>query len=125
MTIITTHTYRVIIVVLVLSTQIGAGAVALEEKYDYIDSNFIAPDADLSQAQITVRDDNILSNSVILARLKTECAILDNETVNQMFASNQPVTGAANTIASAATYEEKAAQLRAREQALQQRRQFE
>lgn len=38
-----------------------------------------------------------------------------------MLASNQPVTGAANAIASAAIYEEKAAQLRAREQALQQR----
>lgn len=38
-----------------------------------------------------------------------------------MLASNQPGTGAANAIASAAIYEEKAAQLRAREQALQQR----
>ena len=121
MTIITTHTYLVTIVVLVLSVLIGARAVDHEEKYDYIDSNFIAPDVDLLQAQITVRDDNLLSNSAILAQLKTECAIVDNETVNQMFTSNQPVTGAANAIASAAIYEKKAAQLRAREQALQQR----
>ena len=44
------------IVVPVLSTLLWAGAVALDEKYDYIDSNFIAPVANLPLAQITVCD---------------------------------------------------------------------
>jgi predicted RND superfamily exporter protein len=121
---ITSHTKVAIAVMVVLTVAVGAGAPQVEQTssleafqtdspeadaLDYLDRNFTTDGENTTTVQVIVRDENALSKEALLANLRFQQALRDNETVNGTLASEDPTVGIANTVAIASLTAERAA----------------
>jgi predicted RND superfamily exporter protein len=136
---ITRHSKVVIVVLLVASLAIGAGASMVEQSssidsfqsddspeaqaQSYVAENFSAGSDNTSLTQVIVRGDNTLSKDSLLEQLALQAAYRDNETINASLVDDTPTAGVANILASAAISRERRAALAEEAAALQNRTQ--
>ncbi len=126
------YTRIAIVVMLVLTAIVGVGAPMVEssssldqfqsdskegEKLDHIEENFTV-DENTTRAQVTVRGDNVLSRESLLATLRFQQRLLDNETVNATLAENDSTGSVATAVARTAISREQAAPLQQRQATL-------
>ncbi|WP_240318857.1 MMPL family transporter [Halorussus rarus] len=138
--VITEHSRKVIVVLLVLTVLVGAGAPMVEQsssldqfqsdstaaqKLDYIESNFDTGQQNTTTVQVIVRDrnGNVLSKGGLVETLELQQALRANGTIRASLANDTPTTGVANIVATVAIRQEQAAELRQSGAELQQRRQ--
>jgi predicted RND superfamily exporter protein len=110
----TSHTRVAIAVMVVLTIAVGAGAPQVEqtssldefqtdspeaEALDYVDRNFTVDGENTTTVQVILRGEDVLSNESLLANLRFQQALLEDENINETLASGDPPVGIANTIA--------------------------
>jgi predicted RND superfamily exporter protein len=125
--IVTDHSSLAIVVMVLLTAALGAGAPLVGEsssldqfqsestasqKLDYIESNFSRGDVNTTSAQVIVRDDNVLDRESLLAILQYQQAIRDRATINESLTGDRPTVSIANVVATAAIRQEQARELR-------------
>lgn len=135
---ITDHTRWVIVILLIASLIVGAGAANVEQsssleqfqsdtteaqKLDYIESNFTTRDANTTSVQIIIRDDNVFRKKALINQLKVQQVLRGNETINETLVDTSPTTGIANVIATTAIRQEQGRNLQQRSRTLQARQQ--
>jgi predicted RND superfamily exporter protein len=115
---LTTYTKSIIVVLLVMTVAIGAGASGLEQQSNtgqfesdsaaadaqaYIAENFSSGGpTNVTVVQIVQRGDNVLTEAALVESLKLQQEIRDSEIVNQTLTGQAPVVGVANFIGTAA-----------------------
>ncbi|WP_435364157.1 MMPL family transporter [Haloarchaeobius sp. DYHT-AS-18] len=139
---ITSHSRIVIVIMLVLTVVIGAGAAQVSsdsglsqfesdspeaKASDYISENFSSGDQDTQITQVIVRNEgtngNVLTRESLLQSLEYQQQIRANETINRTFIEENAIIGVSNIAAIAAITQEQAGELQARGAQLQQRQQ--
>ena len=114
------HSRAVIVVVLLATLLVGAGAPMVgqsssldqfqtdspeAEKLTYIDENFSSNDENLTSAQIIQRDDDVLDKASLVAMLEYQQSLRANATVNETLAGDPVSVANALAIASIRTEE--------------------
>ncbi len=136
----------IILLSLVVVGALGAGATQVEQAsslsqfesdseatraLDYVETNFTAGDANTTTVQVIVRNDdgNVLSRDSLLRSLRFQQALRDDESINATLATDRPVVGVANVVATTAirveqfrNLQDDAERLRERNATLQDRR---
>jgi len=122
------HTRLAIVAMLVLVAGVSAGAPMVEsvtnldqfqsesaagDKLEYIEANFTA-DGDTTVAQVVVQGENVLSEASLLATLRYQERLRDTEVVNRTLVAEDPVSGVANAVATAAYQNDRARELQQR-----------
>ncbi|MEF8776691.1 MAG: MMPL family transporter [Haloarculaceae archaeon] len=131
------HSRIAIVVMLLLTVGVGAGAPMVDqtssldqfqsdspagEKLDFVEANFAGQNGDTTTAQIIVRDGDVLSKSAMLDVLDFQQAVRDNETVNDTLAESDAILGVPNVVATAAIRQDQATELQQRGSDLQANR---
>ncbi|MFC7135144.1 MULTISPECIES: MMPL family transporter [Salinibaculum] len=126
---VTRHSRIAIVVMLLLTVVVGAGAPMVEssssldqfqtesdesKKLDYIDANFSTGEDNTTTAQIIVRGDNVLSRDALISTLEFEQRLYDNETINATLVDDGAISGVANAVARTAIAQEEVAALQER-----------
>jgi predicted RND superfamily exporter protein len=121
---VTGHTKIAIALMVVLTVAVGAGAPQVEQtssldefqtdspeadSLDYIDRNFTVDGENTTTVQVILRGENVLSNQSLLANLRFQQALRDDERVNETLASEDPPVGIANAVAITSLTAERAA----------------
>ncbi|SEW31490.1 MMPL family transporter, partial [Halobacterium jilantaiense] len=134
-TAITEHSRAAIAVMLVLTVVAGAGAGMVDQsssldqfqgdttesqKLDYINENFETGDQNTTSTQLILRGENVLSKDALLDQLRTEQALLQNDTINSTLTEDRPAYGVANVVAVGAIQQEQAQNVRATAAELQE-----
>ncbi|WP_340101363.1 MMPL family transporter [Salinibaculum salinum] len=129
---VTGYTRIAIVVMLLLTVLVGAGAPMVEssssldqfqtesdesEKLDYVQNNFTADD-NTTTAQVIVRGDNVLTKQSLLSILDYQQRLEANATVNETLVENDSSSSIANAVARTAIAQEEAAALERRQQTL-------
>jgi predicted RND superfamily exporter protein len=131
------HSKVVIVVLLLATVGVGAGAVQVEqssdlgqfssdspeaEALDYA-QNFTGAQDDTTVVQVIVRNEsgNVLSRASLVRSLRYQQALRANETVNATLAQNRSVFGVSNAVAVAAIRTDQARNLSTRARRLQER----
>jgi predicted RND superfamily exporter protein len=111
----------VLLVLLVATVLVGSGVGGIEsgltiasfgsdsteaQKLDYVLENFSTGQENTTAMQVVVRGDNVLSKESLLASLRFQRALRQNETVNATLVEGQATVGLANQIAVAAIFRE-------------------
>ncbi len=115
------HSRLVVVVLLVATAVVGAGAGGIEsgltiasfgsdsteaQKLSYVEENFTTGQENTTTVQVVVRGENVLSKESLLATLRFQRAVRENETVAPTLVDGRPTTGLANQIALAAIRQE-------------------
>ncbi len=131
------HSKIAIVLMVLLTVAVGAGAPMVEqsssldqfqsdspagEKLDFIEANFAGQDGKTTTAQLIVRDGNVLSKSAMLDVLAFERALRASPTINDTLAQDNPLVGIPNVVATAAIRQDQARDLQERAAALQANR---
>ena len=132
---ITQRTRVTILVLILLTAVVGAGATAVEQstglqqfetnseeadKLDYINNNFGDPDADAeTTVQVIIQGDNVLSKDSLLSSLNLQADLRANESVDETLKQEDAFGDVANIVAITALRSEQAADLEEREATLQ------
>ncbi len=138
---VTEYSRYAIVLMLVLTVLVGAGAPQVEssssldqfqteseesKKLDFIQENFSTDDENTTTAQIIVRGENVLSRQSLLDTLRFQRTLTENATVNDSLVENDSLGSVATGVARTAIAQEKAtalqqraANLRAEREALQ------
>ena len=129
---VTGYSRVAIVVMLLLTVLVGAGAPMVEssssldqfqteseesEKLDYIQQNFTADD-NTTTAQVIVRGENVLTKQSLLSILEFQQRLNANATVNATLVENDSTASVANVVARTALTREEAAALQTRQQEL-------
>ncbi|MEF8784874.1 MAG: MMPL family transporter [Haloarculaceae archaeon] len=129
---VTGYTRIAIVVMLLLTVLVGAGAPMVEssssldqfqtesdesEKLDYVQQNFTADD-NTTTAQVIVRGDNVLTKQSLLSILDFQQRLEANATVNETLVENDSSSSIANAVARTAIAQEEAAALERRQRTL-------
>ncbi|WP_302080269.1 efflux RND transporter permease subunit [Salinibaculum rarum] len=129
---VTGYSRIAIVVMLLLTVLVGAGAPMVEssssldqfqtesdesEKLDYIQQNFSADD-NTTTAQVIVRGDNVLTKQSLLSILDYQQRLEANATVNETLVANESSSSISNVVARTAIVREDAAALERRQSAL-------
>jgi len=108
------YTKVAIAVMVVLTVAVGAGAPQVEQTssleafqtdspeadaLDYVDRNFTVDGENTTTVQVIVRGENVLSKEALLANLRLQQALRDDETVRETLVSDDPTAGIANAVA--------------------------
>jgi len=124
---VTTHTKVAIALMVVLTVAVGAGAPQVEQSssldqfqtdsevadtLDYVNENFTVRAENTTTAQVILQGGNVLSKESLLASLRFQQALRENETVNETLASGTPSVGIANAIAIRSLVEDEVADVR-------------
>ena len=129
---------RVVLVVMVISTAVvGAGVTGIEDDTsleqftgdspevradEYVDANFTAPGEENTTRALVVRTgENVLTRESLLATLRLQREIRENDSINATLIEDEPITGLANVIAIGANRSERIDALEARADALEAR----
>ncbi|WP_440990010.1 efflux RND transporter permease subunit [Haloarchaeobius baliensis] len=132
--ILTARSRAVVAVLLVLTALVGAGVPMVEQEtsldqfqgdtresaaQDYVDANFSTEGAG-AVTQVVVGDDDgdVLDRESLLATLDYQQTVVENETVQGSLAENETGRSIASAVGTRAVVEERAANLSARESAL-------
>ncbi|MFB6104151.1 MAG: MMPL family transporter [Halobacteriaceae archaeon] len=131
---VTGYSKAVIVVLLLASIAIGAGATQVQQSssldqfqsetpesraLEYIQSNFTAGEQNVTTVQVIVRDDNVLDRESLLAQLQFQQTLRTDQRVAATLVEEQPTIGIANLIATTAIRQETAQELQARGAAIQ------
>ncbi|MFD1564065.1 RND family transporter [Haloarchaeobius amylolyticus] len=125
------HRRLVLVVVLLLTAGIGAGAAAVEEDtamdefqveseereaLDAIDDDFATRGTETTTAQVVVEadDGNVLDRSSLVSILEFQRALHEDERVSKTLADDEPIRSVPSAIATAAIQVEEAAELESR-----------
>ncbi len=129
---ITDHTRIVLVALLLTTALVGAGATMVDddssldqfegdspeaEASEYINDNFVSDDAEnTTSVQLFVRGngDNVLAQDSIVSSLRFQQEIKDNESVNATLATENPIFGVENVIATSVIRGQEADDLRQR-----------
>jgi predicted RND superfamily exporter protein len=129
---VTGYSRVAIVVMLLLTVLVGAGAPMVEssssldqfqtdseesEKLDYIQQNFTADD-NTTTAQVIVRGENVLTKQSLLSILEFQQRLNDNATVNATLVKNDSTASIANVVARTALTRDDAAALQTRQREL-------
>jgi len=124
---VTGYSKVAIAVMVVLTIAIGAGAPQVEQtssldefqtdspeatKLDYIGRNFTIAGENTTTVQVILRGENVLSKESLLAALRFQKDLRENETVNGTLADGNPTIGIGNAVAIRALVTEEAAEVR-------------
>jgi predicted RND superfamily exporter protein len=125
---------RIVIVVMVVASAVVAGGVPMLDRstsldqfqtdadeadaLDYADANFSAGPENTTTAQVIVEDDNVLDSETLVAMLEYQERLHDNGTISATLVENDSTRSVANVIATAAIREDRAEELRERQQEL-------
>ncbi|MDZ7746686.1 MAG: MMPL family transporter [Halobacteriales archaeon] len=108
------HSRAVIVVMILLTVVIGAGAPMLEqtssldqfqtdskagEKLEYLEENFQTGNENTTSAQVIIRDDNVLDRNSLLGSIEYQQTLRANETVNATLVESNPTIGISNIVA--------------------------
>ncbi|MCU4739845.1 MMPL family transporter [Halobacteria archaeon AArc-m2/3/4] len=126
---ITEHTKIVLVVLLLTTALVGAGATMVDddssldqfesdspegEAAEYITENFVVDDAEnTTSVQLFVRGngDNVLRQDSIVSSLEFQQEIKDNESINATLAADDPIFGVENVIATSVVRGQQAEEL--------------
>ncbi|WP_181686789.1 MMPL family transporter [Halorhabdus salina] len=121
------HSKIAIVVLLVLTVAVGAGATQVSqsssldqfqgqttesEKLDYIDTNFSSGESNTTSVQAIIRDENVLDKESLTEMLAMQAELRANETVNRTLAKQNAIVGIPNIVATAGIQAEIGQQLR-------------
>jgi predicted RND superfamily exporter protein len=124
--VVTGYSKVAIVAMLVLTVAVGAGAPQVEQsssldqfqtesevsqKLDYIDQNFTIGGENTTTVQVILRGENVLTRESLLANLRFQRALRENETVNETLASENAMVGIANVVSIRAIVEGEVAEL--------------
>ncbi|WP_206425116.1 efflux RND transporter permease subunit [Halosimplex salinum] len=130
---ITDNARLVVAVVLVASAVAAAGIPMVErsssldqfqtdadeaDALEYVDANFSGGTAGTTSAQVVVRDEDVLDRETLRSILEYERTLRENETVGDTLVANDSTRSVANLIATTSIREERAEELRTREDEL-------
>jgi len=122
------HSRVVVVVMLVATVAVGAGAPMVEqsssleqfqtdspeaEALDYIESNFTTGEENTTTVQIIVTGDDVLGRESLIDQLEYQQTLRSDPTVNATLVEDRPTTGIANLVAVAAIRQDGAAEVRA------------
>ncbi|WP_240452004.1 MMPL family transporter [Halostella salina] len=135
---ITDHSRIVIVVMLLLTAGVGAGAVDVqqsssitdqfdtgsveEEKLSYVQQNFTAGRENTTTVQVIVRneDGNVLSRESLVRSLRFQQSLRANESINETLAEQNAIVGIENYVASFGLLRANARSLQAANESLQE-----
>jgi hypothetical protein len=115
--VVTEHSRLVIAAFLVATLVVGSAAADVdsglsianfqsdtteEQKLEYVQTNFTTEGENTTAIQVVVRGENVLSRESLLASLRYQQSLRDNETVNQTLAADRAPVGIENLVATAA-----------------------
>ncbi|QGN06425.1 RND family transporter [Halorhabdus sp. CBA1104] len=121
------HSKVAIVVLLVLTVAVGAGATQVSQsssldqfqgqttesaKLDYIETNFSAGESNTTSVQAIIRDENVLDKDSLTEMLAMQAELRENETVNGTLAEQNAIVGIPNIVATAGIRAEIGQQLR-------------
>jgi predicted RND superfamily exporter protein len=132
---ITDYSKLAIVVMLVLTMVIGAGASQVSQTssldqfqsdtpeaddLDYIDEHFSTGSDNTTTAQVIVRGENVLSKPALLETLRYQQRLRNKPVIAETLTENRPIVGVANVIATAAIKQERGQALQQTVQEFQQ-----
>lgn len=124
-TLLTTRTRLAILVMVVLITVLAAGVPMVEsvstleqfqgespeaDAFNYVEANFTVAENETTSAQVIVRGENVLSQESLVAQLRYQEQLSENDRISDTLAGDHPMTGVANRIATAVYGQQQATQ---------------
>ncbi|MFB6199176.1 MAG: Patched family protein, partial [Halobacteriaceae archaeon] len=121
---ISNHGQAVVLVLLLASVAISAGATRVEQTssleqfqsetpeanaLDYIEANFSTGPENTTTVQLILRDrdGNVLDKSSLMSQLRFAISLRSNETVNSSLIDDRAILGMANIVATTSIYRER------------------